>query len=55
MGNLASDIDNVFADRFYQDAGDKIKINWFCYEYANTIFLEIKRSPALEEYRNSHS
>jgi len=45
----------VFADRFYQDAGDKIKINWFCYEYANTIFLEIKRSPALEAYRNSHS
>ncbi|MCL1791290.1 MAG: hypothetical protein FWG40_08040 [Peptococcaceae bacterium] len=42
--------DHVKAERFYQDDGDKIKLNWFCYEYANNLYSSIKSSPNLNPY-----
>jgi hypothetical protein len=47
--------DNVKAESFYKDAGDKVKLNWFCYEYANNIYSEIKRSKKLAQYNMRHS
>jgi hypothetical protein len=48
-------IDNVKAENFYQDNGDKIKINWFCYEYANNLCGFIKSSKNLARYRARYS
>jgi hypothetical protein len=47
-------MDFVEATSFYQDAGDKIKLNWFCYEYANNIYLFIQRSKGLARYVKEH-
>jgi len=47
--------DNVKAEKFYQDDGDKIKLNWFCYEYANNLYRFIKLSKKLAQYRTHHS
>jgi hypothetical protein len=47
-------IDRVAADHFYKDDGDKIKQNWFLYEYANNLYTEIEESPALASYRKKH-
>jgi hypothetical protein len=47
--------DNIQAGNFYQDDGDKIKLNWFCYEYANTLYSFIKLSKTLEQYKARHS
>ena len=30
--------DKVAAEHFYKDNGDKIKQNWFLYEYSNILF-----------------
>ena len=48
-------LDFVKAACFYQDAGDKIKLNWFCYEYANNIYLSNKKSKSLTQYVKTHS
>jgi hypothetical protein len=47
--------DDVEANRFYIDDGDKVKLNWFCYEYANIYFMEIKSDPKLARYRKGHT
>jgi hypothetical protein len=47
--------DYAEAERFYQDDGDKIKINWFCYEYANNLFMEIRSSVNLTRYRQKYT
>ena len=47
--------DSVSARSFYQDNGDKIKLNWFCYEYANNLSDSIKKSKKLIQYRKSNS
>jgi len=46
--------DKVKAERFYQDDGDKIKLNWFCYEYANNLYRAIETSVKLTGYRAKH-
>jgi len=46
--------DKVKAENFYQDNGDKIKLNWFCYEYANNLYSAIKSSQKLAPYVTSH-
>ena len=48
-------VDKVAADHFYQDNGDKIKQNWFLYEYANLLFAQIESSPKLVSYRKRSS
>jgi hypothetical protein len=46
--------DKVRAENFFRDDGDKIKINWLLYEYANNLYMEIARSPKLARYRKRH-
>jgi hypothetical protein len=43
--------DYVEADRFYQDDGDKVNINWYCYEYANLLYMSIRASARLSRHR----
>jgi hypothetical protein len=47
--------DHVQADRFYQDNADKIKLNWLCYEYANSLYSAVCTSSQLSKYRTSHT
>jgi hypothetical protein len=47
--------DKVSADNFYKDAGDQIKINWFLYEYANNLYMNIKSSAKLARYKKGHT
>jgi hypothetical protein len=47
--------DAIEAKNFYQDNGDKIRINWFCYEYANNLYNEIKADKKLSQYRKDHT
>lgn len=47
--------DFVKAEQFYQDDGDKIKLNWLCYEYANDLYLEIKDHAKLTRFRERNS
>jgi len=46
--------DKVAADNFYKDGGDKVKENWFLYEYSNILFSKIEESPELATYRKKH-
>lgn len=48
-------IDKVAASHFYKDDGDKIKQNWFLYEFANILFSKIEEAPNLVTYRKKHS
>ena len=48
-------IDKVAANNFYKDDGDKIKQNWFLYEYANILFSKIEERNELTAYRKKHS
>jgi hypothetical protein len=48
-------IDPVAAELFYRNEEEKIKINWFCYEYGNLFFEKIKKSRKLDKYRQRHS
>jgi len=48
-------MDYVKAEKFYQDAGDKIKLNWFCYEYANNLYMAIRESDDLSKFRGRRS
>jgi hypothetical protein len=48
-------LDHAKAEQFYQDDGDKVKINWFCYEYANNLFIEIRSGASLGRYRKEHT
>ena len=44
-------VDKVAANNFYKDDGDKVKQNWFLYEYANIMFSKIEERPDLAGYR----
>ena len=48
-------VDYINAGSFYQDAGDKIKLNWFSYEYGNNLYTAIKKSGKLSQYRRRHT
>jgi hypothetical protein len=48
-------LDYVKADRFYQDNADKIKLNWLCYEYANSLYSAVCDSARLFKYRKSRT
>jgi len=47
--------DKVAADNFYKDDGDKVKQNWFLYEYSNVLFSKIMESPSLQTYRKNNN
>jgi len=47
--------DKVAADNFYKDNGDKIKQNWFLYEFSNVLFSKIEGRGNLAAYRKKHN
>lgn len=47
--------DKVNAVNFYKDDGDKVKLNWFLYEYANLLHMKIAASSKLARYRKLYS
>lgn len=47
-------LDHVQADRLYQDNAGKIKLNWLCYEYANSLYSAVCASSRMSEYGTSH-
>jgi hypothetical protein len=47
--------DKVRADNFFKDDGDKVKVNWLLYEYANNLYMDIAESPKLARYRKRHT
>jgi hypothetical protein len=47
--------DYIEAKNFYQDDGDKIKLNWFCYEYANNLYNAIAAEKRLIRYRREQT
>ena len=49
------ELDKVRAVNFYQDNGDKIKLNWFLYEYANLLYMKIAASSKLARYKKLYS
>jgi len=49
------ELDKVRAANFYQDNGDKIKLNWFLYEYANLLYMKISSSSKLTRYKKLYS
>jgi len=49
------ELDKVRAANFYQDNGDKIKLNWFLYEYANLLYMKISASSNLTRYKKLYS
>jgi hypothetical protein len=54
MRAIRMSVDKVAADNFYKDRGDKIKQNWFLYEYSNILYSKIEESPQLSSYRKKH-
>ena len=44
--------DPIKAEYFYSSEKEKIKLNWFCYEYAFSLYTKIKESPDLKRYRS---
>ena len=49
------ELDKVMAENFYQDNGDKVKLNWFLYEYANLLYIKISTSSKLVRYKKLYS
>ena len=49
------ELDKVRAENFYQDNGDKVKLNWLLYEYANLLYMKISASSKLALYKKRHS
>ena len=47
-------IDKVAANNFYKDNGDKVKQNWFLYEYANILYSKIEEHNGLTAYRKKN-
>jgi uncharacterized Fe-S radical SAM superfamily protein PflX len=43
----------VKAELFYDVEEEKIKLNWFCYEYANILYEKIMKSRKIAKHRKS--
>ena len=48
------EIDPIKANYFYANNDEKIKLNWFCYEYAWQLYNEIRESVKLKKYRKQN-
>jgi hypothetical protein len=49
MGQM--EIDPIRAEYFYENNDDKIKLNWFCYEYAFFLYSGIRKSVKLKKFK----
>jgi hypothetical protein len=48
------EIDPIKAKYFYENNDEKIKLNWFCYEYAFWLYDGIRKSIKLKKYRKQN-
>ncbi len=48
-------VDPIKAEYFYKSETEKIKLNWFCYEFAFGMYDKIRKNSELEKYRETHS
>ncbi|GHV80809.1 hypothetical protein AGMMS49944_26000 [Spirochaetia bacterium] len=48
------EIDPIKAKYFYANNDEKIKLNWFCYEYAWKLYNEIRKSIKLKKYQKQN-
>jgi hypothetical protein len=46
------EVDPIKAKYFYETNDEKIKLNWFCYEYAFSLYNGIRKSIKLKKFRN---
>jgi hypothetical protein len=49
------EVDPIKAEYFYKSEAEKIKLNWFCYEFAFGMYDKIRKAAELEKYRETHS
>jgi hypothetical protein len=47
------EIDPIKAKYFYANDDEKIKLNWFCYEYAFIFYSKLREDNKLKKYRKS--
>jgi len=43
--------DPIKAEYFYENENEKVKLNWFCYEYAFALYTKIRLNDDLKSYR----
>jgi hypothetical protein len=49
------EIDPIKPEYFYSNEAEKVKLNWFCYEYAFFLYTNIRRSKKLKKYREKNT
>jgi len=54
MKEVQMEADPIKAEYFYSNEKEKIKLNWFCYEYAFSLYTKIRESATLAHYRSKH-
>ena len=51
---MQMEADPIKAEYFYTKEKEKIKLNWFCYEYAFGLYTKIRESTDLKQYRTNY-
>ncbi|MDR1636750.1 MAG: hypothetical protein LBR93_05375 [Treponema sp.] len=49
------DADPIKAEYFYSTEDEKIKLNWFCYEYAFILYSKLRNGGKLKKYRKKNT
>lgn len=49
------DIDPIKAKYFYNSDDEKIKLNWFCYEYSFVLYSKLRGDAKLRKYRGRNT
>jgi hypothetical protein len=49
------DVDPIKAEYFYKNDDEKIKINWFCYEYSFNFYSKLRGDIKLKKYRKRNT
>lgn len=54
-GGSMLDVDPIKKRFFYRNKREKTKLNWFCYEYAWSLYSKIKDSTKLKNHRTNYN
>jgi hypothetical protein len=49
------EIDTIKPEYFYNNEIEKVKLNWFCYEYAYVLYKNIRKNNKLKKYRKKNT
>jgi hypothetical protein len=49
------EVDPIKAKYFYENNDEKIRLNWFCYEYAFSLYNGIRKSIKLKKFRKQNN